>query len=46
MNVRAEGDTLTLRFPQRWLCDHPLTEADLRQEQGFLLDGGISLDFA
>lgn len=46
MDVRTEGDTLTLRFPQRWLCDHPLTEADLRQEQGFLLDGGISLDFA
>jgi len=46
MEVIAEGDGLTLRFPDGWLEQHPLTRADLAQEQGLLRAGGMSLEFS
>ena len=32
LTLQARGRMLELRFPGRWLKDHPLTVADLRQE--------------
>jgi exopolyphosphatase/guanosine-5'-triphosphate,3'-diphosphate pyrophosphatase len=35
--------SLELRFPARWLNDHPLTSADLQQEVDYLRAAGIRL---
>jgi len=45
MEVTAAGDKLTLQFPDGWLAQHPLTAADLAQEQNLLRAGGICLEF-
>ncbi len=40
------GDSrIDLRFPPRWLDEHPLTLADLEQEAGYLGPAGIELTF-
>ena len=44
--VSADGDTLTLQFPDGWLDDHPLSRLELEEEAARLLPAGISLDFA
>jgi len=36
VQLTAKGRTLELRFPGRWLKDHPLTAADLTQEIALL----------
>ena len=43
--AKAEGEALTLRFPPGWLDAHPLTRADLEQEQAYLAAAGIGLRF-
>ncbi len=43
IELRARGRTLELRFPGRWLKEHPLTAADLSQEIGWLHAQGIRL---
>jgi exopolyphosphatase/guanosine-5'-triphosphate,3'-diphosphate pyrophosphatase len=45
MEVTADGDRLTLQFPDGWLAQHPLTAADLVQEQNLLRAGGMCLEF-
>jgi len=42
----AKGDRLRLDFPAGWLEAHPLTQAELEQEQGYLEAAGITLSFA
>lgn len=37
--------SLKLRFPERWLAKHPMTEADLQNEQAFLAQSGLALTF-
>jgi exopolyphosphatase / guanosine-5'-triphosphate,3'-diphosphate pyrophosphatase len=39
----AKPRTLELRFPSRWLKDHPLTSADLQQEIDYLQPHGFRL---
>ena len=39
----ARGRTLELRFPARWLKEHPLSVEDLHQEIEFLRVGGMKL---
>jgi exopolyphosphatase/guanosine-5'-triphosphate,3'-diphosphate pyrophosphatase len=39
--IRAKGSRVTLKFPDGWLGDHPLTQLDLAQEAEYL--DGISL---
>ena len=39
------GKKLTLKFPKGWLENHPLTQADLEQEAGYLKAIGIILKF-
>ena len=42
----ARGQDVTVAFPPGWLDEHPLTRADLEQEQAYLADAGIGLRFA
>ena len=46
IDARAQGDTLALVFPDGWLDAHPLTRADLEQEQTYLAAAGVALRFA
>jgi exopolyphosphatase/guanosine-5'-triphosphate,3'-diphosphate pyrophosphatase len=41
--VQATPKTLELRFPSRWLKDHPLTLEDLQQEVTLIAASGIRL---
>ncbi|HEX6883733.1 MAG TPA: Ppx/GppA phosphatase family protein [Planctomycetota bacterium] len=41
--IKAGSDGLELRFPVRWLEKHPLTSADLEEEDAFLSDCGVRL---
>ena len=43
INVTARPKTLELRFPARWLKEHPLTVEDLQQEIEFLRPLGLRL---
>lgn len=43
--LQADGDTLTLRFPDDWLATHPLTQLELEQEAERLAEAGIWLRF-
>ena len=42
----AHGEALTVAFPPGWLDAHPLTRADLEQEQAYLAAADIGLRFA
>ena len=42
----ARGEALAVAFPPGWLDAHPLTRADLEQEQAYLADAGMGLRFA
>ena len=39
----AKGDELTLTFPEHWLEERPLSEADFEQEQDYFGAAGITL---
>jgi exopolyphosphatase / guanosine-5'-triphosphate,3'-diphosphate pyrophosphatase len=41
VELSARGRTLELRFPGRWLREHPLTVADVQQEVEFLRPHGL-----
>ena len=43
IELTARGRTLELRFPARWLNEHPLTVADLQLEIEFLRPQGLRL---
>ena len=45
IEAKAEGDVLTVAFPPGWLDTHPLTRADLEQEQAYLAAAGVGLRF-
>ena len=42
---KAESKGMQLHFPENWLREHPLTEADLAQEADYLQTAGIMLQF-
>ena len=42
----AKDEALSVAFPPGWLDGHPLTRADLEQEQAYLAAAGIGLSFA
>ena len=44
--LTAEGQQLNLRFENEWIASHPLTAADLSQEQSRLKLIGIRLSFS
>jgi len=41
---RNRDERVELVFPEGWLAQHPLTEADLAEEQGYLEAAGIRLE--
>jgi exopolyphosphatase/guanosine-5'-triphosphate,3'-diphosphate pyrophosphatase len=43
--IQADGDTLSLGFPNQWLRDHPLAQLELEQEGILLAAAGITLGF-
>ena len=45
VETKAQGDTLTVTLPPGWLDAHPLTRADMEQEQAYLAAAGIGLRF-
>jgi len=44
--ANADGQRLELMFDSDWLSEHPLTEADLNQEQSWLKSIGVKLSFS
>ncbi len=44
-SLLAEGEKLTLSFPDDWLANHPLTQLELEQEAERLATAGIQLSF-
>jgi exopolyphosphatase / guanosine-5'-triphosphate,3'-diphosphate pyrophosphatase len=44
--LQASPSKLSLRFPEGWLDQHPLTRADLEREVEYLRAIDVSLDFA
>jgi len=43
LEVTEVDDVVQLRFPERWLDDHPLTHADLDEERRYLKRAGFTL---
>jgi hypothetical protein len=43
IELTPRGRTLELRFPSRWLSEHPLTVGDLQLETEFLQPHGLRL---
>jgi exopolyphosphatase / guanosine-5'-triphosphate,3'-diphosphate pyrophosphatase len=43
IELTARSRTLEVRFPSRWLREHPLTAADLQQETAYLRAQGLRL---
>jgi exopolyphosphatase/guanosine-5'-triphosphate,3'-diphosphate pyrophosphatase len=46
MRLIGKGRELRLSVPQDWLAQHPLTHADLEQEQSPMAELGLKLDLA
>ena len=44
IKAKADRDRLKIKFPQDWLTEHPLTLADLEQEQAKLKRLGVQLE--
>jgi len=45
INMQVDNDKISLFFPPQWLFEHPLTLADLKNEQSYLQTAGFSLTF-
>lgn len=45
INSQADGSSISLEFDAGWLAQNPLTGADLKQEQAWLKNIGVSLSF-
>ncbi len=45
LHISVNMQELNLKFPQDWLHDHPLTEADLEQESEYLREARIQLQY-
>ena len=43
--LTVTGSSLALQFPKGWLDKHPMTAADLENEQTFLAQSGITLTY-
>lgn len=46
MKVTAYADHITVNFPDEWLAEHPLTEAEISREAEYLQTAGITLSYA
>lgn len=43
LTLSVDSENLLLQFPPGWLDEHPLTQADLEQETGYLKSAGFKL---
>lgn len=43
--IKIKNGTIKLEFPDKWLAHHPLTEADLEVEAGYLKGAGVTLEY-
>jgi len=43
IDLAATARSLEVRFPARWLAEHPLTSADLQQEVDYLRASGFRM---
>jgi exopolyphosphatase/guanosine-5'-triphosphate,3'-diphosphate pyrophosphatase len=46
IELKASGDRITLRFPDNWLDEHPLTKLDLEQEAAYLRVVPVTLEIS
>ncbi len=46
LSCNANGDRISLRFPEGWLSEHPLTAADLATESRRLARADVDFDFS
>jgi exopolyphosphatase/guanosine-5'-triphosphate,3'-diphosphate pyrophosphatase len=46
VGILAKGENIALSFPRNWLEAHPLTEAELEREAGYLKAGGYFLGYS
>ncbi len=46
LKLKTDGLEFSLRFPRGWLDSHPLTQADLEQEQEHFAGVNLRLDFS
>ena len=46
ITYRTKDQKLIMEFPENWLEHHPLTQADLEQEAGYLAQADIKLSFS
>jgi exopolyphosphatase/guanosine-5'-triphosphate,3'-diphosphate pyrophosphatase len=46
MRVQVDDRQIRLEFPDDWLAEHPLTEAELSREADYLANAGFTLQYA
>ena len=46
IRLQARGERLAITFPPGWLEEHPLTQADLKQEHDYFQAAGYQLVLA
>jgi exopolyphosphatase/guanosine-5'-triphosphate,3'-diphosphate pyrophosphatase len=44
VQLGVKGRTLSMKLPQGWMKEHPLTLEDLEQERLYLKDAGFRLN--
>lgn len=46
MKIDVENTAIAIRFPEHWLDEHPLTEAEISREADYLSAAGFTLQYA
>jgi len=46
LNFQVDGEQLSVRFPEGWLEERPLTQADLEQEAEYLREAGFDFKWS
>jgi exopolyphosphatase/guanosine-5'-triphosphate,3'-diphosphate pyrophosphatase len=46
MRIQVDDKLIRLEFPDDWLAEHPLTEAELSREAEYLANAGFTLQYA
>ncbi|MCB1773024.1 MAG: Ppx/GppA family phosphatase [Gammaproteobacteria bacterium] len=46
MKISVSDTTIIVTFPEGWLAEHPLTEAEIKREAEYLASAGFSLQYA
>ena len=46
MKIHGKGMSIRVEFPDDWLAEHPLTEAEIAREAEYLASAGFTLKYA